>query len=211
MLRRKRTLTILFSIILTLACVPTLPTASAPIPTFDPNAPLTAIVKTADAAMTQTAQFAPPTLTPTVTATRTPFPTETVSPTFIFVLPTSTVPPTQIPAGSSGLDLECQILSQDPPNNTIVSLQSTFTAKWVVANVGIKAWPSDNTDYRYFSGERLHLQPIYDFEKSVVAGDSIELVVAMQAPNQTGVFTTSWRISIGNERFCPMNITIIVS
>ena len=195
-----------------LACVtPTLVPVSESIPTFDPNAPLTAIVKTAGAAMTQTAQFAPPTLTPTATQTRTPFPTETITPTFIFVLPTSTVPPTQIPAGSSGLELECQILSQDPPNNSIISLQSTFTAKWLVANVGLNTWPSDNTDYRYFSGTSLHLQPIYDFEKNVVAGNSVELTVAMQAPNQTGVYTTSWRISIGQERFCPMNITVIVS
>lgn len=209
--RNNKIISLLTTILLMLACVPTLPTSSAPIPTFDANAPLTAIVRTAGAAMTQTAQFAPPTLTPTVTPTRTAFPTETITPTFIFVLPTSTVPPTQIPAGSSGLELECQVLSQDPPNNTIVSLHSTFTAKWIVANVGTKTWPSDNTDYRYFSGDKFHLQPIYDFEKSVVAGDSIELVVAMQAPNQTGTFTTSWRISIGNERFCSMNITIIVS
>lgn len=194
-----------------LACVPTFPTSPSTIPTFDPNAALTAIFKTANAAATQTARFAPPTLTSTASPTRTPLPTETVSPTFIFLLPTSTVPPTQIPAGSSGLDLECQILSQEPANNTIFSMQGTFTAKWVVANVGLKTWPSDNTDYRYVSGDKLHLQPIYDFEKSVVAGDSVELTVAMQALNQTGTFTTSWRISIAQERFCLMNLTIIVS
>ena len=191
--------------------MPAFPSASAPIPTFDANAPLTAIVQTAGAAATQTARFAPPTLTPTSPSTRTALPTETASPTFIFLLPTSTVPPTQIPAGSSGLDLDCQILSKDPPDNTIISMQSAFTAKWLIANVGKKAWPSDNTDYRYVSGDTLHLQPIYDFEKSVVAGDSIELTVAMQTPNRTGVYTTTWRISIGQERFCSMNITIIVS
>lgn len=90
-------------------------------------------------------------------------------------------------------------------------MQGTFTAKWIIANVGLKTWPSDNTDYRYVSGDKLHLQPIYDFEKTVAAGDSIELTVAMQAPNQTSVYTTTWRISIGNERFCNMRITIIVS
>jgi len=194
-----------------LACVPTLPTASAPIPTLDPNAPLTAIVKTAAAAATQTARFAPPTLTSTATPTRTPPPTDTITPTFIFVLPTSTVPPTMIKPGSSGQLLECQILSKEPADNAIISLQSTFTAKWIVANVGLNTWPSDNTDYRYVSGDSLHLQPIYDFEKIVVAGDSIELTVAMQAPNQPGVYTTTWRISIGSERFCNMSITIIVS
>lgn len=195
-----------------LACaVPSISSATTPIPTFDVNAPLTAIVLTFEAASTQTQQFAPPTLTPTATATRTPFPTETVTPTFIFALPTSTVPPTQIQAGSSGLDLDCQILSQEPSANTIISMGSTFTAKWLIANVGIKTWPSDNADYRYSSGDKLHLQPIYDLEKNVEAGKIIELSVAMQAPNTTGAFSTIWQISIGQERFCSMKIAIIVT
>jgi len=193
-----------------LACVPTLPTASAPIPTFDPNAPLTAIVKTAHAAATQTARFAPPTLTSTATATQTPIPTETITPTFIFLLPTSTVPPTQIPAGSSGLLLECQILSQDPPDNKFFDRGTIFTAVWIVANVGLNTWASDNADYRYSSGDELHLQPIYDFENNVNSGDTVTFSVGMQAPNQVGTFSTVWQISIGNERFCSMRINIIV-
>lgn len=119
MSRNNKILLFLTTILLMLACVPTFPTSPPALPTFDVNAPLTAIVQTANAAATQTALLAPPTLTSTVTPTRTPFPTDTVSPTFIFVLPTSTIPPTQIPAGSSGLDLECQVLSQDPPDNSI--------------------------------------------------------------------------------------------
>jgi hypothetical protein len=209
MTQNNKILLFLISILITLACVPTLPTASAPIPTLDPNAPLTAIVETAAVAATQTARFAPPTLTSTATPTRTPPPTDTITPTFIFVLPTSTVPPTMIKPGSSGLLLECQILSKEPAENAIISLQSTFTAKWIVANVGINTWPSDNTDYRYVSGDKIHLQPIYDFEKNVAAGDRVELTVAMQAPNQPGVYSTIWRITIGKEGFCNMKITII--
>ncbi|MBL8099213.1 MAG: hypothetical protein JNK81_08525 [Anaerolineales bacterium] len=209
MSQNKKLTSIFIAVLITLACVPTLPTTSAPIPTFDANAPLTAIVLTANAAATQTQRFAPPTLTPTATSTRTPLPTDTITPTFIFVLPTSTVPPTQIPAGSSGKDLDCQIISQDPPENALITIQSQFTAKWIVANVGLKTWPSDNTDYRYLSGDKIHLQPIYDFEKNVPAGDRVELTVAMQAPSQPGVYSTIWRITIGQEGFCNMNITII--
>jgi hypothetical protein len=212
MLRIQKIFSISILFILMLACaIPNLAPASAPIPTFDVNFPLTAIVLTSNAAATQTQRFAPPTLTPTVTATRTPFPTETPTPTFIFALPTSTVPPTQIQAGASGLDLDCQILIQEPADNAIIPLGSTFTAKWLIANVGIKTWPSDNTDYRYSSGDTLHLQPIYDLEKSVEAGKIIELTVAMQAPNTIGTFSTIWQISIGQERFCSMKITIIVT
>lgn len=208
--RNKKLTLCLSALFLMLACTPTLPTTSAPIATFDPNAPQTAIVETAAAAATQTARFAPPTFTSTATPTRTPPPTETVTPTFIFILPTSTIPPTMIEPGSSGALLECQILSQDPPNNKIFDKGALFTAVWIVANVGVNTWPSDNSDYRYASGDMFHLQSIYDFEKNVAAGDTVTLSVAMQAPNQAGRFSTTWQISIGKKKFCPMNITIIV-
>lgn len=192
-----------------LACaIPNL--APAPIPTFDVNSPLTAIALTSNAAATQTQRFAPPTLTSTLPATRTPLPTETITPTFIFLLPTATIPPTQIPVGSSGLELECQIISQDPPNGSLMQKSIDFVVRWTIANVGINTWPSDNTDYRYISGDRLHIQPIYDLEKNVVAGDTIELFANMQTPANVGTYSTSWRIVIGKEQFCPLNLSIIV-
>lgn len=193
-----------------LACVPMLPTASAPIPTFDPNAPLTAIVRTANAAAAETQKFAPPTLTPTVTKTRTPFPTETASPTFFFFLPTITFTVTQIKPGSSGERLECQVVSQNPANNTVIPPSTAFPVKWTVANIGTHNWPSDNTDYRYNNGDKLHQQPIYDFEKSVPSGSTTELTVSMRAPVTSGLYSTSWRIVIGQDQFCPLNLTIIV-
>lgn len=195
--------------IFTLACViPTL--APAPVPTFDANVPLTAIVLTSDAAATQTQRFAPPSPTSTALPTKTFVPTETITPTFIFLLPTATIPPTQIPVGSSGLELECQIISQDPPNGSLMQKSVDFVVRWTIANVGTHTWPSDNTDYRYISGDKLHIQPIYDLEKNVVAGDTIELFVNMQTPANVGTYSTSWRITIGKERFCPLNLNIIV-
>ena len=192
-----------------LACVPSL-TPVAPIPTFDSNAALTAIVQTSNAAATQTQLFAPPTLTPTVTATRTPFPTETASPTFIFILPTITFIPTKIQPGSSGLQLECQVISQSPANNSVIAPSTTFTAKWTITNVGTYSWPSDNSDYHYVSGAKIHLQSIYDFENSVPSGKTTELTASMKAPAASGSYSTSWRITIGKEQFCPLNLTIIV-
>ena len=59
--RRHRTLSLFAAMVLMLACLPTLGPASAPIPTLDPNAPLTAIVLTAGAAATQTALNSPTT------------------------------------------------------------------------------------------------------------------------------------------------------
>ncbi len=193
-----------------LACVPSLPNSSSPLPTFDANAPLTAIVETFNAAAAQTQTFAPPTWTSTVTPTRTSIPTETPSPTFVFLLPTATIPPTQIPVGSSGKDLECQILAQDPPNGSLMQKSVDFVVRWTIANVGTHTWPSDNTDYRYISGDKLYVQPIYDLERNVVAGETIELIVNMQTPANVGTYSTSWRIVISKEQFCPLDLTIIV-
>lgn len=117
---RRRTLLLFIAMILTLACLPTLGPASAPIPTLDPNAPLTAIVLTAGAAATQTAVNAPPTVTPTV-PTNTPFPTPTATATFLYLIPTSALPPTQIPLGSSQAQFDCQILSTEPKGPLPVS------------------------------------------------------------------------------------------
>jgi hypothetical protein len=181
-----------------------------PVATLDPNAPLTAIVLTANAAATQTAANAPATATPTATPTRTPPPTPTATPTFLFIIVPPTLPPTLIPAGSSGREFECQVLAVDPPDNTEYFPTAVFTAKWTVANVGRSSWDSNNTDHRYSDGKRIFLQSVYDFPKSVPPGDTVDLFVDMQAPSDPGAYTTTWTISMGNNWFCPMNLTIVV-
>ncbi|MCQ3938300.1 MAG: hypothetical protein DPW18_14810 [Chloroflexi bacterium] len=209
--RRSRTFLLSIVTILALACVPTLSPASAPIPTLDPNAPFTAIVQTAGAAATQTALFAPPTATPTVTPTRTPTETPTPTPTFLFLVPpTHTVPPTLIPVGSSGLEFECQVISQEPANESVLTAGVRFEARWIVANVGKAAWDSDNADYRYSEGTRMYLQSIYDFPATISPGVTVELSASMQAPSNPGTYTTTWTITIGKRSFCPMKLTINV-
>jgi hypothetical protein len=193
-----------------LACVPTFTPASAPAPTFDPNLINTVIVQTAAAASTQTALAAPATLTATATQTPTNTATETPTATFLFILPTITQPPTLIEPGSSGEDFECQIISQSPANNTSILHTSVFDARWKVANVGKLSWDSDSADYRYTSGTKMHRTGAFDFEQSVPPGGQFEFVVAMQAPEELGTYTTTWKITSGQARFCPMSITIVV-
>lgn len=210
--RNHKILSLLAVTVVMLACVtPSLAPASTPIPTFDPNSLNTAIVQTADAAATQTALMLPPTFTATPTPRSTHTPTGTPTATFYFVLATITSPPTQIPFGSSGLEHECQILSQTPENNSAMFRMATFEARWLVANIGTVGWDTATADYRYYKGDDLHLQPIYDFESSVPPGGTIELVASMQAPSVSGTYSTSWRIGIGKSRFCPMDLTIVVN
>ena len=210
MIRRTRRILSLFAATLVmLACVPTFSAAPTPPPTFDPNSLLTTIVETAAAAATQTAILMPPTSTPTSTPRPTETPTGTATPTFIFLLPTNTVPPTIAP--TSDVEFDCQILSQTPLNNTVISRFATFETRWLVANVGMAGWDSATADHRYYKGEKLHLQPIYDFPKSVSPGETIEFIVSMQAPSTTGIYSTTWRIGIGKSRFCNMEVTIVVN
>lgn len=212
MIRRNyRAIVVLVIIGIMLACVPAFPPASAPIPTFDPHSINTLIVLTAEAATTQTAIMLPPTLTPTATPLPTKTPTETPTPTFVFILPTLVIPPTLATPGSSGLQYECQIISQKPLNDSAISRGTTFEMSWKAANIGKDAWFSSDTDYRYFSGVKMHKASIYDLPSSVLPGGTIDLTVNMQAPAEPGTYTTAWRISIGKNSFCPLKLTIIVN
>lgn len=202
-----RLILILIVAALTLACLPTLGAGSTPIPTFDANAPLTAIAQTAGVAATQTAMSIP-TATATPLPTRTPTDVPTPTPTFLFLVPTLFIPPTQIPIGSSNLDFECQVLSYEPQE--AVAASARFFGKWLIANIGRVTWDSDNLDYQYVEGDKIHLQSVYDFPASVQPGSTVEISVDMQAPTAPGEYYTRWRINAGKEHFCPMELRIKV-
>lgn len=207
--RSYKPLALAAALILMLACVPTLGLVPTPIPTFDPNSPLTAIVETAGAASTQTA-FHAPTSTPTETPTKTPTVAPTFTPTFLFIIFTNTVPPTLAEIGSSGKEYDCQIMTVDPVDNSQFSPNAIFNARWTVANIGKLAWDENNMDYRYAEGKRMFRQSAYDFPASVSPGGTVDFTAEMQAPAEPGTYTTTWTISMGNYWFCPMNLTVIV-
>jgi Ig-like domain from next to BRCA1 gene len=197
---------------LVLACAaPALVPASAPVPTVDPNSINTVIAQTAGAAATQTARMLPPTLTPTVTLLPTNTITETPTPTFIFILATPTVPSETPPPQSSDAKFACQVTSQTPANNSGITKGADFETRWQVTNIGKDTWDSDNADYRYVSGDKLHKAAIYDLNSSVSPGGKTEIVVAMKAPPDPGTYTTTWKITSGKTAFCTMTLTIIVN
>ncbi len=211
-MRHLKVLALVAAVALILACVPSLTPVSAPIPTFDPNSVSTAIAQTAQAAGTQTALFT----SPTPTSTNTPFPTaipsETPLPTvtFIFILPTPTVPTSTPKPGSSGLKFDCRILSKNPEDNVVVGPNSTFNMVWEVINVGTELWHTDDVDYRYKSGDKLHTASAYDLENIVLPGGQTDIRVAMKAPGSAGTYSTVWIIRSGRNEFCRMSITIKV-
>lgn len=209
MRKNHRLLLTLTAAVTALACLPTLGPAPAPIPTLDPSEPLTAIVLTSSAAAAQTALNASPTATATPLPTHTPTDTPTPTATFLFLVPTFAAPATQIQIGHSDLDFDCQVISSEPQG--YISATSRFFGRWVVANIGKVTWNSDNMDYQYVEGDKIHLQSIYDFPESVQPGSIVKLEVDMQAPSTPGEYYTKWRINNGNRNFCPMELRIKVN
>lgn len=205
--RNPRVLAILFAIALMLACAP-LATPSAP-PTFDLLSINTSIAQTAGAAATQTFVLLP---TATITQTFTPVPTEIPSstPTFIFILPTSTVPTSTPTQGLSSLQYDCQVLLQSPLDDTTIVAAQPFQAHWVVKNRGTEPWGTNSADIRYSSGSKLHRAPVLDMEVAVLPGEKLDVNVNMWAPVDPGTYTTTWKIKVGKTEFCPMKVKIIV-
>ena len=204
-----RMLAIFFAFALVLACVPIpVATPSAP-PTLDVSALNTTIAQTAGAAATQTF-VSLPTLTPTATPTRTPTEVPSLTPTFLYLLASPTIPTSTPTLELSGGPYTCRVESQSPKEGTTFASNASFEAHWHVINTGTETWDANSADFRFASGDKLHKTGVYDFSKSVATGESIDFTASMQAPADTGTYTTRWQIGLGEERFCPMVVKIVV-
>jgi hypothetical protein len=209
------------ALVLIMACVPTLATPS--VPTVNPGAANTFIAQTVIAASTRTAAAMPSlTPTPTVTPTRnteTPLPTATSTVIFILSSPTSRVIPTFTGlssggggggGGSSSDNYACQVTKVSPANGTSFNPRDDFDAVWTVKNIGQKNWDRNSVDYTYSSGAKIHKISGYDMSSNVKVGESIDLGVDMQAPKDSGTYTTTWTMRAGDKNFCTMTLTIAV-
>lgn len=200
---------------LIMACV--VPTLAQPsVPTVDPGAVNTFIAQTVVAASTRTAA-ALPSLTPTVTLTptqntETPEPTATSTVIFILSSPTPLVIPTftQSGGGSSSDNYACRITRVSPANGSRFNPRDDFDAVWTVTNIGQKNWDRNSVDYIFSSGDKLHKISGYDLDKNTQVGNSIDLGVDMQAPKNSGTYTTTWTMRSGDKEFCTLTLTINV-
>lgn len=205
------------AVTLIMACVvPSL--ASPSVPTIDPGAASTFIAQTVVAASTRTAA-AIPSLTPTATLTptrntETPEPSATATVIFILSSPTPLVIPTFTLAntggGSSSDNFACRITRVSPANGSRFNSRDDFDAIWTVTNIGQKNWDRNSVDYVFSSGDKLHKVSGYDLSKNVRVGDSLDLGVDMQAPKNSGTYTTTWTMRSGDKKFCTMVLTIVV-
>lgn len=200
---------------LIMACV--VPTLAQPsVPTVNPGAVNTFIAQTVVAASTRTAA-ALPSLTPTATLTptqntETPEPSATNTVIFILSSPTPLVIPTftQSGGGSSSDNYACRITRVSPANGSRFNPRDDFDAVWTVTNIGQKNWDRNSVDYIFSSGDKLHKISGYDLDKNTQVGNSIDLGVDMQAPKNSGTYTTTWTMRSGDKEFCTLTLTINV-
>jgi hypothetical protein len=212
--RKTKLLVWVTALALIMACVPSLATPQAP--AIDPGAVNTFIAQTVNAASTQTAASMPsltpsPTITPTV-STETPSPTATATVIFILSSPTPRVIPTFTSSGggTSTENYSCQVTRVSPANGSTFNPRDDFDAFWTVRNNGQKNWDRNSVDYTYSSGAKIHKISGYDLDENVRTGNSLDLGVDMQAPKDSGTYTTTWTMRAGNKTFCTLTLTIVV-
>lgn len=225
--RKRRILSLLAALAITLACVPALPTV-APLSTRPAGFVETMVAGTAAAAAKSTERASSPTPRPndTLVPTLTPGPTLTPTATIIFLLPT--IPTIDLSGagaggggggegggsggGSSGPPPEfaCKVSSVTPQIGAHVKPDIDFKVTWRVSNRGSSSWDANNVDYKYILGAKIYKQPIYDLPFSVPTGNTIYLSVAMHSPAKAGVYSSTWAMNQSNTFFCKLEMKIVV-
>jgi len=225
--RKKRILSLLVTLAITLACVPALP-AVAPLPTNPAGFVETMVAGTAAAAAKSTERASSPTPQPndTLVPTHTPEPSLTPTATVIFLLPT--IPTIDLSGGSAGggsgeggggsgggpseppPEMACKVASVTPAPGAHVKPDKDFTTTWRVSNRGSATWDANSVDYKYILGAKIYKQPIYDLPFSVPPGNVIYLSVAMHSPSKPGVYSSTWAMNASSTFFCKLEMKIVV-
>lgn len=222
--RNKRIVSLLVTLVITLACVPALP-AVAPLPTQPVGAVETMIAGTYAAASTSTAMYTTPTptLSDTLTPSRTPTITPTGTATIIFKTPTLFSVGGGSGGGSSGGGsggssngggsttpvYSCKLIKTLPAYGAHLKRNRSFVTTWRVANTGNIVWDHNSVDYMYVSGVPLHTQSLYDIPFNVGPNRQVDLTVNMKVPSKKGTYVTTWTMKVGSETFCTLEQMII--
>lgn len=152
---------------------------------------------------------------PTLRPSRTPEPTATK-----VVLPTFTASTTlRVGArggsgGGSGGGLgggNCEVIYQNPPDDTVLPAGTTFDMRWTLKNTGSDSWRADSIDVKFVSGDRLHTgADLRDMPYDVSAGSAVDILIGMEAPSTKGTYTTNWALGAGSSSVCRFFVTIKV-
>jgi hypothetical protein len=209
-LKSKRALHMfLASVFLLMGCDVSTFTLPQQIPTPIPGAIKLMVAQTAAAAATETAALIPPTLTLTLTPfpSLTPVNTPSITPTFIFVLPTLTLTPA--PTNVSNV-FACELMSQHPQDGTHFAPNKSFTVTWKIRNTGSSNWYQNTVYLVYVSGAQLTSTNIINLPRGLDSGNFFNLGINMTAPKVAGPYTTHWTLATSSQTFCSLSMEIKV-
>lgn len=143
-----------------------------------------------------------PTLSPTAEESPTPEATMSLTPTFLFTLPSQT------PTTTTQFD--CDLVMQSPANGAVLKPREHFTAGWKLQNTGTVSWNPGSVEFTYVAGTKMYQDPLVHLTYGVNPGDSTVLSVDMRAPVNSTTYTTSWALKVGKIYFCRVRLTIYV-
>ena len=123
-------------------------------------------------------------------------------------------PPPPVPQTPEGVTGPlCTLDSQSPANGTTFTIDTPFTATWVLVNTGDK-WSDGEVDLRYlgaYNNIQMHTGgDIYDLEASVQPGKTYTFSVPMIAPWNTGTYGELWEVGSGSKTICQFYLYINV-
>lgn len=131
--------------------------------------------------------------TQAVAATNTPLVmTATASP----ILPTATASNTVLPATSVPVAVCNQatfITDVTIPDGTQIGKGKDFTKTWRIKNSGTCTW---DADYKvvFSSGTNLASKSTYPLPEDVSPGETVDISIPMQAPDENGLYKSNWMI-----------------
>ena len=85
-----------------------------------------------------------------------------------------------------------------------------MTTKSHTKNIGTELWDDNEVDYRYESGDEIHVNEIYDLPENTQPGESVDLLVEIETPDKEDEYKTTWVLRRGNHLLCTLTLEIIV-
>lgn len=182
----------LLSLLWLSACSSQTPTAT---PTLDLNPFRTEVAATVFAQVTRDLALTPsPTPIPSFTPTSPPSATPTQAAATASPGPVvSLTPGTPGTPGVSTTDL-AEWVSQSIADDTVFAPGETFTITWRLRNTGTSTW-TEGYLLRFYSGNNFGAPNEVVLGRVVLPGETVDISVAMKAPNAAGNYRTDWVMS----------------
>jgi len=180
-------------------------------PTTSPEMVYTQAAETVAAGLTQTAILMPTsTNTPTLQPTNTQAPTNT--PTVTLAV-TTTVATLNTGGTKPTVPDKAEWIGQTPGDGTTFTPGEDFTLTWSVKNTGTTTW---TTSYmlRFYLGDSTLRFAAADikFPKEVKPNESVDISLKMEAPHNTGDYTTIWVLTTADgANFYPLTFNLKVA